>query len=1430
MANDEVSVDPVAELAEEFAARYRHGERPPLSEYTCKYPELAERIREVFPLVVLMEEAGDEASASKTAEARRLASGLGAEKLEVIGGYRLLREVGRGGMGVVYEAEQLSLGRHVALKVLPLRAAQAGGLERFHREACAAARLHHTNIVPVYEVGDDQHVCYYAMQFIHGQPLDEVVAELRRTRDSNADQTPEGLSGRPARPIALSLLSGSLAQHATPEFTLRQGNEQAAPDTDKSACAPTVIVSAKTSSTSADSQPRHYYDSVARIGLQVAEALEYAHGQGVIHRDIKPSNLLLDTGGRVWVADFGLAKTDGDALTQSGDIVGTIPYMAPERFRGWADPRSDIYSLGLTLYEMLALRPAFAGSDRCQLMLQATQANPPRLRKIDPLIPRDLGTIIAKATDKEPERRYQTAGELAADLQRFLDDRPILARRISPVERAWRWCKRNPAVASLTASVAVLAVVLLVGSWVGALLRDQRDRALEAQERAEKADKEKGALLRRAVEAEREVNIRSILAQAQAKGRMQLPGRRSEAFKLLAKATRLEPSPELRAEMRDLAIRLSGLTDIRLGSEEWEGWLKDTTFVVFDSKLKRYARGDHKGAVSVRSVPDDREIVALPASGREVIYLRFSPDGEYLAVIAGVQPSVAQVWDLARRKTMFEQPRPVYYTALDFTIDSRQVVIGQENGSIGLYELATDTLVRDLCKVPWPIWLSVSPNGVQLAITSRGSPGVEICDLASGSVRKTLTHPDAHLSQPTWHPHDPDLLATCGWGIFLWDVRTGKERARLPGQAGPTTNVAFSHRGDILASKGHQDISVRLWDPWTGRQLAQIPGPPSHGYIPLQFSPDDRRLAFALDGNKLGLWEIDMAREFRSLEGHAKLGEGPYTWFDIHRGGRLLAVGSSSGSPDGIHFWDLDTGRKLDFLPTGPTHTVRFHPSGEAFFSSHHEGDVHVWLIGGAGEPAGTWHLGPPRALGLAGRPGYLSLSGNARVMTVQQHGNQGIVVDLPKRANLLAGALPEWFPWRDLLGPRINPLSRRKISDGEPSHVSPNGRWVVGGTVNGVLVWDAQTGKRVRLLPAPGRYSFSEFSPDGRWLLISVAGEYCLYETGSGEPDSWRLRWRLPRNVGGDIAGPFAFSRDGQVLAIVTSAFTVRLIDPATGRDLANLEPPDPDRALPQQLRFSPDGSRLIVCTSELRAIHVWDLRLIGARLAELGLDWDLPAFKPPRAIPEAKPLRVEVNLGPFAGREHRQKSREHLRARAWQKAVDEANLAIELFKQDAEAWCFRAQANMALKQYDQAVADYQQALTFGPRDAMTENNLAWYVVSFPDARGDLVSRALAWARGAVDLDLKNGSYWNTLGVAHYRAGNWDDAIKALSKSHEIDRDREFAHNAFFLAMAHWQRGEKEEARRWQADAVRWMEKHAPSNAELRRFRAEAEQLVRPE
>ncbi len=427
----------IVDVLEKVSAKIRAGEMVDFAAVVAEHPECSERLRKLLPTVEVLASLSDgeaEVRASSNrgpGEAVDLATPLPIAGM--LGDYRIVREVGRGGMGIVYEAEQLSLKRRVALKVLPFASVlDQRQLQRFRNEAQAAAALRHPHIVQVFAIGCERGVHYYAMDYIEGQTVAEAISDLaepEHARDptsinSSTTQMPESASGRTAD-SAWNVIS-SAASCRAPEF-LR---------------------------------------TVAKLGVQAAEALEHAHRLGIVHRDIKPSNLLLDAQGQLFVTDFGLAMTSTDSnLTMSGDVLGTVRYMSPEQVQAKhqvMDHRADIYSLGITLYEMLTLRPAFTSTVRQTLMQQVVEDDPPKPRQINPAVPRDVETIVLKAIAKEPNSRYATAEEFANDLQRFLTDVPIWARRPSLVERSRKWAKRHRAIVrSMLLLLAVGATVLL---------------------------------------------------------------------------------------------------------------------------------------------------------------------------------------------------------------------------------------------------------------------------------------------------------------------------------------------------------------------------------------------------------------------------------------------------------------------------------------------------------------------------------------------------------------------------------------------------------------------------------------------------------------------------------------------------------------------------------------------------------------------------------------------------------------------------------------------------------------------------------------------------------------------------------------------------------------------------------------------------------
>jgi serine/threonine protein kinase/Flp pilus assembly protein TadD len=382
-----------------------------------------------------------------------------------LGDFEILRELGRGGMGVVYEARQVSLNRKVALKVL------SGGLgltpkavQRFRREAEAAARLHHTNIVPVYATGDQDGTHFYAMELIEGPSLDQVLRQLRQPGQAGAAASKPGRDSAGSSQAAADSPGASL--DATDPYGAAAGDSG-------------TTSALNSSSLSSDGQ---YFDTVARMIADVADALDHAHKNAVIHRDIKPSNLLLSSEGRLSVNDFGLARVlEQPGMTMTGEFVGTPAYMSPEQITAGRTPldhRTDIYSLGATLYELLTLQAPFTGQRRDQVLAQILHKEPRPPRKVNKKVPVDLETICLKALEKDPDRRYQTAGQMAEDLRRYVNRFAISARRAGPVERLRKWVRRHPGLAA-GSTLALLGV--LVATFFGYRLhvQEQKRRAAE---------------------------------------------------------------------------------------------------------------------------------------------------------------------------------------------------------------------------------------------------------------------------------------------------------------------------------------------------------------------------------------------------------------------------------------------------------------------------------------------------------------------------------------------------------------------------------------------------------------------------------------------------------------------------------------------------------------------------------------------------------------------------------------------------------------------------------------------------------------------------------------------------------------------------------------------------------------------------------------
>jgi serine/threonine protein kinase/tetratricopeptide (TPR) repeat protein len=384
-----------------------------------------------------------------------------------IGDYQIIREIGRGGMGIVYEAHQKSLNRQVALKVLPFAAVlDQRQIARFRNEAQAAAQLHHPHIVPVYAVGQEQGVYYYAMQYVAGQTLAAVISEC-------GDSSPLWISEDGESPTSLVRSNGLEKESGDKSPHSKDTRPLAA------------------LSTLRTTRPHDFFRTVARLGKEAAEALQHAHEFGIIHRDVKPSNLLVDEEGKLWVTDFGLARMQtGSGVTLTGDVVGTLRYMSPEQASGQSalvDVRTDVYSLGVTLYELLTKRAAFPGDDRQDVMRRIAAEEPISPRRLNQSVPIDLETIVLSAMSKTRDERYPTARALADDLERFLVGKPTLARRPTLADRAAKWARRHRPLVLVGA--CALAMMSAISSVAVVLLAREQARTSEALVQAEESAK-----------------------------------------------------------------------------------------------------------------------------------------------------------------------------------------------------------------------------------------------------------------------------------------------------------------------------------------------------------------------------------------------------------------------------------------------------------------------------------------------------------------------------------------------------------------------------------------------------------------------------------------------------------------------------------------------------------------------------------------------------------------------------------------------------------------------------------------------------------------------------------------------------------------------------------------------------------------------------
>jgi serine/threonine protein kinase/WD40 repeat protein len=1114
----------LGQLAKEFRDQLRGVYPPDIEEYARRHPQLADRIRALFPTLAAVDSA--EHGRSRLAGAATL--GLPEEGIGLVAGqtfnhYRIERELGRGGMGVVYEAVHLALNKRVALKVLSAFAGQSPeNLERFLREARTAAALHHTNIVPVFDIGQAHGLPYYAMQHIGGSGLDQIVQRLHANKP--------------------------------------------APSQDGAA---TTLVSAGRTWTS------QYFREVAGLGAQVAEALAYAHQRGVVHRDIKPSNLLLDEQGVLWITDFGLARrADDPALTHSGALLGTPRYMSPEQAEGGRQPvdhRTDIYSLGATLYEMVTGTAPYHGEHAVDILVKILEGDPRPPRRLNGAVPRDLETIILKAMARRPRDRYASGAAFADDLHRFLKREPIRARRIGPVGRAIRWCQRNPALAAVSA--AAVAVILTLSGIYYAHLRDEnaqthaalereqieskqkqialehaQNESLEKQKALERArneslEKQKALklaeLLRVQAETERDQaedarekardhlvqslyeRVRGLNVSGAVSRRWQALAALKEAEQLRARPRKLPPDKPLpsRADLRSEAVMALLLRDARVNAEIVSNVPSLPWAFSPDGRLALSCWMDQdkmQAGMRLVDVTTGAELRRLEFNPKDPIQMvlgsamALSPDGKVLASSGIVPPQQITLFDLSNLREIRKLPWPkgtgeparddLFVSDLFFSADGKYlaghrstVIAGQPAQESFVWDLAPGAPVPRLKQEPPGVQSFPAFNGRStLLVYQEAQDRLVLWDLARARAEQTIKLPLIVCGTAAFSPDGKILAVPCQkpdgseGAVFLWDLARNIELKKWDLGGGPNAGpalAAFSPDGKhvVLVFDSGQ---ITLHHAWTGTRLLDLEkGVSVTTPQPRLFWQDGgRRLVTNRHGGPVKVWEFSEAGSLQEIEA----GDHPH-W---PRAAALLAASPHLGTPAGMAWPALGVVGRQDW-PEPVNNPIGFATSPDGrWLALAHPGLVRL-VDRGTGHIVHTW---PFPCFQLRFAPDSCRLAG---------FGLAGVCawdVATGKELGALGSRVFDELTMLTALLARM-PAEVRPVLKFSNEGLFPAVAFTADGRVLSLklgtesAVWDVIAGKEVRRLPGSG--GTAHLAPGGMLLMVTDKDKGSNPDTG---------------------------------------------------------------------------------------------------------------------------------------------------------------------------------------------------------------------------------------------------------------------------------------------------------------------------------------------
>lgn len=1105
------------DLVEQFVDLVPNADSHSIELFLGSHANHADKLRELLPSLRILADFSDSGSLTSEDSPESPSSELGE-----LGDFRILRELGRGGMGVVYEALQVSLNRRVALKILPF----AGALDprrrqRFQNEAMAAAQLRHPHIVGVHFVGCERGVHFYAMELIEGQTLAHYLAELRRSP-------------------ALSSVRRTSIQSSDEQTTISYETES--------------IARIRTEASTGNFAE---YRRAAEWVRQIAVALDYAHSVGILHRDIKPSNILVDGAGHVWIADFGLAQfgSGETELTMTGDVVGTLRYASPEQVRGDRRPidhRTDLYSLGITLYELLTHQPAFPANDRAELLEQVLKTEPRPPRHIDPHLPRDLETIVLKAIAKEPDERYPSLQALAEDLERFLAHEPIKARRASVKDRLAKWSRRHQSLVRLVG--AFLVVLVLVASVASVLvIQAHKERRVEK------------LLARAAISEERQARrIQEALAeQGQANqrhhdyvSRIQFAWQawnRSQFDEMKQHLSECRPQP--------------GQSDLR--SWEWR-------YLWTVSQERPQTIGKHVGpAYRIAFSPDES---LLASSGADGVRIWNPGTGQQIHHLTGHDADVNWV---------------------TFSPDGRCIVTASDDKSVRIWEIQSGKVLRQISCDYLALAAAYFPDGRHFLVVERGTEAAQnrltIYDVPDWiPIRRWQAHPKAIQSFDI--SADSKFVATASDdGCIVWDWSVPEDEPpianQFPTTIGLTSSVFYPTTNQVVA--GTRDGRLIQWDRVTGETKSLQ----AHAFAieGLTVSRDGRYLVSASRAGSAKIWTAGEDGEFHpepisvfknpqglwcacvNTPGSVFLADAEGS---IRRSRLLKSAGAALrimlpnwvnpnarfvGPGDqivtgghGVHVFDARTGQRVKQLlaPSEPQpnfEVIAVSPNEDWIAAKSANGLVHLWnaktleLL----NTFSTEILAIERPFGFSE---WLNFTPESRSLIIS-HSNRSIW-QLDCQTGQVT-SLPPDLKWR--------------------FPASPDGRY----RLRRQQVVDLTANQQV-VFSLPEDLRTIDWSPDGRWLAGATGnGTLYLWETKTWYQTG---RWHVAP-LG---ASSVAFSANGRTIAVADGWGEILLWNVATQRQLMKLHFKTTHRGS-VRLEFSANGQSLAATAVHRWKEHVW-------------------------------------------------------------------------------------------------------------------------------------------------------------------------------------------------------------------------------------------------